>query len=150
MLAALRRLLSHLLPPVCLLIGYPLLAATALGKPGTDPDQLESMRHHPLVQQAINDLARRESISPASIELLSFEEVVWPDTSLGCPQPGMRYRQVLQDGASILLRFSAGERVYHSGGSRPPFWCSSRKSGLRSGPPIGTELKGADSPGNLL
>lgn len=145
MLVALRRML----PSICLLVSYPLLAATAPASPGTNTNQLVSLSDNPLVQQAIKDLARRESISPASIEVLSFEEVVWPDTSLGCPQPGMRYRQVTQDGAQILLRFSGGERVYHSGGSRPPFWCSST-DGLRPGPPIKTEPGKAGGPGSLI
>lgn len=76
-----------------------------------------------LVEQAKEDLAERLGIETAAIELLSFEEVVWPDSSLGCPQPGMRYKQVPYDGA--LIRLSALGKVYdyHSGGSRGVFLC---------------------------
>jgi hypothetical protein len=144
MVAALRRLLYHMLSPAFFIMGCVVLAATALASPAAVTHPAATMRNNPLVQQAINDLARRQSIAPASIELLSFEEVVWPDTSLGCPRPDMRYRQVLQDGAKILLRFSGGERVYHSGGSRPPFWCSTSKSGQGLGPPIKIEFEGTD------
>ena len=96
------------------------------------------MPTNPLVQQAINDLAERESIAPDDIELVRFEAVTWPDASLGCPRPGMRYRQVPQDGARIVLRFGSRERVYHSGGSRPPFLCTSdgkMSGGLAPGQP---------------
>jgi hypothetical protein len=41
----------------------------------------------------IGDPARRESLLPEEIEVVS-QEVVWPDASLGCPQPDMRYFQV--------------------------------------------------------
>jgi hypothetical protein len=55
--------------------------------------------------------------------VLAAEEVTWPDTSMGCPQPGMAYLQVPQDG--MLIRLNAGGRVYayHSGGNRAPFLC---------------------------
>ena len=59
---------------------------------------------NPLIIQAKEDLAERLDISPNQIALLSFEEVVWPDSSLGCPQPGMRYIQVPKDGAEVLGR----------------------------------------------
>ena len=78
---------------------------------------------NPLIQQAVADLARRESVPPSSIEVVSFEAVTWPDTSLGCPWPGMRYQQVPQDGARIILRVHGEQRVYHSGGQRAPFPC---------------------------
>ena len=75
------------------------------------------------VDQAKEDLAQRLKISSAEIELLSFETKVWSDSSLGCPQPGMRYLQVLQEG--YLIRLSTGDQVYnyHGGGNRAPFLC---------------------------
>lgn len=76
-----------------------------------------------LVTQAREDLAGRISISVDQIEVLEAAAVTWPDASLGCPQQGMRYRQVPTDGALIRLR--AMERVYeyHRGGSRGLFLC---------------------------
>lgn len=76
-----------------------------------------------LVAQARKDLAGWLSIEPDQINLLEVKEVVWPDASLGCPQPGMAYKQVPQDG--LLIRLSVGGRMYfyHSGGTRDPFLC---------------------------
>ena len=76
-----------------------------------------------MVDQAKEDLAQRLNISTAEIELLSFEAKVWSDSSLGCPQPGMRYLQVLSEG--YLIRLSAGDQTYnyHGGGNRAPFLC---------------------------
>ncbi len=81
------------------------------------------MQSNPMVRQAIQDLAERQSISPEEVEVVSVEEVVWPDTSMGCPHPGMRYAQVLQDGMRIILRVNGREYAYHSGGNRAPFLC---------------------------
>lgn len=92
-----------------------------------------ALRNTPQVRSAIEDLAGRESIASADIEVVSVEEVVWPDSSLGCPQPGMRYLQVLQDGMRIILRANGREFDYHSGGNRAPFLCI-QKAGKRPSP----------------
>jgi hypothetical protein len=76
-----------------------------------------------LVDQAKEDLAQRLSVEMEQIELLAVESVVWPDSSLGCPEPGMAYLQVLSDGVSILLAAEGRAYQYHSGGSRGPFLC---------------------------
>jgi hypothetical protein len=75
------------------------------------------------IAQAKQDLAQRLDIDPDQIEVVEAKAVVWPDSSLGCPQPGMAYLQVLQDG--LLIRLKVGDKIYnyHSGGNRPPFLC---------------------------
>lgn len=85
--------------------------------------RVDTMQINPLVAEAIEDLAQQESISPDDIELASIEEVIWPDTSMGCPHPDMRYRQVPQDGLRIILRANGRQYSYHSGGNRSPFLC---------------------------
>jgi hypothetical protein len=77
----------------------------------------------PLLEQAKEDLAQRLSVPIDQIEVLEAELVVWPDASLGCPQPGMRYRQVPMDGALIRLQAEGQVYEYHSGGSRGLFLC---------------------------
>ena len=78
---------------------------------------------NPLVQQAKEDLAHKLSVPVDQIEVLEARAVVWPDASLGCPQPGMRYRQVPMDGALIRLQVEGKVYEYHSGGGRDPFLC---------------------------
>ena len=77
----------------------------------------------PQVSEAIADLAGRLSVAPEQIAVVSVEAVVWPDGSLGCPQPGMMYPQVLQDGLRIRLAVEGVIYQYHSGGRRAPFLC---------------------------
>jgi hypothetical protein len=77
-----------------------------------------------VVAQAVQDLAARAGIDPGEITVVSAEPVVWPDGSLGCPQPGMRYIQVPEDGALIQLEAAGRSYRYHTGGSRTqPFLC---------------------------
>jgi hypothetical protein len=88
-------------------------------EPGTVDPGLQ-----PLVERAVEDLAGRLGIADDEIELVSAVLVIWPDTSLGCPDPKMEYAQVPQDGSIIEL--SAQNRIYryHTGGTTiDPFLC---------------------------
>lgn len=62
------------------------------------------------------DAARRTG-TPAQDWQPDCEPVTWGDTSLGHPQPGQEYAEVLTPGYRILL--SAGGRTleYHTGGT---------------------------------
>lgn len=78
-----------------------------------------------LIAKAIADLAQRLSIPVDQIKLMEAREVVWPDASMGCPQPDMVYAQVPVDG--LLIRLGVGKEMYlyHSGGTTDPFLCES-------------------------
>jgi hypothetical protein len=88
-----------------------------------------------LAESARAELAARLGVAVDQIALLEVRSVVWPDRGLGCPQPGMNYLQVPQDG--VLIRFRAGGRVfaYHGGGSRPPFLCEQPAAPPAAPPP---------------
>ena len=77
-----------------------------------------------LVEAAVADLAGRLGRDPGAIELVSAEPVTWPDASLGCPLPGMSYRQVPEDGYRIVLRAGEREYAYHGGARLGPFLCT--------------------------
>lgn len=78
---------------------------------------------NPVVVQAMKDLARRLAVRVEQIHVVKAEAVTWPDAGMGCPQPGMAYRQVQQDGMLIVLEVDGTVYNYHSGGVRPPFLC---------------------------
>ena len=67
-----------------------------------------------LVQMAKEDLARRLELSVSEISVISVEAVDWPDTSLGCPEPGMMYAQVITPGYLIVLDAKGQTCEYHS------------------------------------
>jgi hypothetical protein len=66
-----------------------------------------------LLDTAKADLAQQLSISPSEINLVTALEVTWPDSSLGCPQPGTAYAQVLTDGFLIRLEANGNIHEYH-------------------------------------
>jgi len=74
------------------------------------------------IEEAVDDLLVRIG-DDAQIEVVLYEDVVWRDGSLGCPQPGMAYTQALEDGYRIEL--TDGEIVYHYHGvtNGAPFLC---------------------------
>jgi hypothetical protein len=67
-----------------------------------------------LIERARDDLSQRVSVSAAQIKLVEATEVEWPDSSLGCPQEGMSYLQVITPGYRILLEAGGIQYEYHS------------------------------------
>lgn len=53
-------------------------------------------------------------VTPQDIEVMDVEAVEWPDASLGCPQEGMLYAQVVTPGYRILLKAEGKVFEYHS------------------------------------
>lgn len=108
--------------------------------PSSSPSP-DTSAENSLVRQAKSDLAQRLDVPVGDIELIQFEAVVWPDASLGCPQPGMAYTQVPRDGYRIRLRFEGKLFDYHGGGSRAPFLCekTAGDEGLQPPPGLGDE-----------
>lgn len=81
-----------------------------------------------LVAAAVADLAERLGVATEAITLVSDEAKTWPDSSAGCPQPGMMYAQVLTEGSRIVLEHGGRRYDYHQAGGRPPFLCQRPKS----------------------
>lgn len=67
-----------------------------------------------IVNQAISALTEKLGISSDTIQVISAESVVWSDSSLGCPQPGMNYLMVLTDGYRIVLAVDGQPYYYHA------------------------------------
>lgn len=66
------------------------------------------------VDIARRDLAEKEGVAPEDIKVVSVEDVDWPDASLGCPQPGMMYAQVITPGKRIVLAIGESRYEYHT------------------------------------
>jgi hypothetical protein len=86
-----------------------------------------------LVDQAKEDLVSRIKVAPDSIVLQSVEPVNWPDSGLGCPQPGMKYLMVVTPG--YLIKLEAGGKIYeYHTGPRHVVYCESPKRPLPADP----------------
>ncbi len=60
-------------------------------------------------QAAVRIVAAELGLSPDAITVESVEELDWPDASLGCPQPGMVYAQVITPGHRVIV-VAGGQR----------------------------------------
>jgi hypothetical protein len=68
----------------------------------------------PAVQAVVADAAAHLGISPDQIQVQQVESRQWPDSSLGCPQPGQMYSQIVTPGYLIVIS-GAGKRLeYHT------------------------------------
>ena len=76
-----------------------------------------------VVQLAREDLAQRLSLALESIRLVSTEPVEWRDASLGCPQPGMVYAQVITPGFRVVLEAKGKLYEYHADTGRLVVLC---------------------------
>ncbi len=66
------------------------------------------------VAVARNRLAHELGCEPSSILVDKVEEVEWSDSSLGCPQPGMMYMQVITPGYRITLEHAGQRYIMHT------------------------------------
>jgi hypothetical protein len=66
------------------------------------------------VARAKRDLAQRLGISEQEITLQSVQETDWPDASLGAPEHGQVYAQMLVFGYIITLSAHGKSYRYHS------------------------------------
>lgn len=87
-----------------------------------------------LIETAKTDLARRLAVSVNDIVLLEAAGVVWPDASLGCPQEGMEYAQVLTPGYLIRLQFGDLHYEYHTGRGTTVIYCENPSPHVPSTP----------------
>ena len=76
-----------------------------------------------LIEKAKADLAQRLSVPANKIMLVEATSVVWPDASLGCPQEGMVYAQVLTPGYLIRLMYKNQQFEYHASRGIEVIYC---------------------------
>jgi hypothetical protein len=61
---------------------------------------------------------RAAGVDPSLLTVARAEPVTWPDSSLGCRQPGIQYLQVLTPGYRIELHGAQGDYRVHVAGNR--------------------------------
>ena len=116
--------LVNALPLVALALAA-LALAVALGLTGCDPSSEAAAGTYgeaqPLVDQAIADLAERLAVGPDEIAVQSVEATEFPDASLGVPEQGKVYAQVITPGYVIRLVVDDAVYEYHGSGDRVMF-----------------------------
>lgn len=77
-----------------------------------------SVDEHETVDLAVSALQQQTGQSREEISLGGIRPVEWTDSSLGCPQPGMSYLQVITPGYLVILEVDGKEHSVHVGGQR--------------------------------
>ena len=88
--------------------------------PKEDPGSKEEMvgEQEQAVEAAIEALVDKTGVGDDEIELVSVEAVQFRDSSLGCPQKGMMYLQVITPGYRVLLSLEGQTYDYRISGKR--------------------------------
>lgn len=71
-----------------------------------------------LVAAAVSDLQRHLEVEAAAIEVVNVEPTEFSDASLGVPEPGQAYAQVIVPGIIIRLEAKGEVYQYHGAGER--------------------------------
>ncbi len=71
------------------------------------------------VQRSIEKVSSDEGIFGEEIDLVSVEDVEWPNSALGFPKPGMAYAEMIVPGHRVVLALPGGRNVEcHTSGER--------------------------------
>ena len=99
------------------------LPAEIFERLGRESRAYAEMQRAEAVAQAVADLAARLEIDATTIEVVIVENVTWPDSSLGCPEPDAAYLQVLVPGLRIVLAAEDATYRYHTGSGPRVVYC---------------------------
>ena len=76
------------------------------------------MAHNPEAQTAVDacvrDALTRLNVAANQVSVERVEAREWGDTSLGCPQPGFMYAQVITPGYLIVIAGGGKRLEYHT------------------------------------
>ena len=109
-----------------------LLAAIAAGAqdirfvPGQGSAEQLSDAERAVARAAISALAAELQVPEDRIQVDTIRAVEWRDSSIGCPQPGRAYLQVITPGHKVTLRAEGRVHVVHEAKGRA-FVCEKTK-----------------------
>ena len=76
----------------------------------------------------VADAAKRFNVAESAVVLARAEQLTWSDGSLGCPEPGVAYTQVLVAGFRVDATTSAGTLTYHTDSRGRVVSCGARSA----------------------
>jgi len=94
------------------------LGACGNGKADTPPPPVLPEDTEPLIVLAKLDLLQKTGAEPDQINTVSVEETEFEDASLGVPQPGQSYAQMIIPGYIIIIEYQGELYQYHASSQR--------------------------------
>ena len=86
----------------------------------------------PVAEAVRRFVATARGVDLAEVRFVTLEAVTWPDSSLGCPEPGQLYLQVLTPGYRVVVEVGGDPLTVHTDRSDPPRIARC----ARPGPPV--------------
>jgi hypothetical protein len=86
-----------------------------------------------ILDAIFKDVAGRTGAALEDITVIQAQAVVWGDGSLGCPQPGMEYTQVLVNGYWVVLEVDGKPYDYRATSRGSFFLCEGGSSPVSPG-----------------
>jgi hypothetical protein len=98
------------------------MVLTACGSTTTSPTPIPATGASPVVppesaaavDAAMSDAASHLGVTPDALRVDQVQSRDWPDSSLGCPQPGQLYSQVVTPGFLVVISSGAHQLEYHT------------------------------------
>ena len=87
---------------------------TAAATPSTTPAASIPPQANAAVEQVRQAVATKTGAALASVTVNSVTALNWPDSALGCPQPGVMYSQLVTPGYKIVVSAKGQTFEYHS------------------------------------
>ena len=87
-------------------------AAEEGARPGLSDDSALSLLPPGVTEEVVEDALRRLPEDLSDIDIAAVEVILFEDTSLGCPEPGVEYNSADIEGFEIVVETSAGHLVY--------------------------------------
>jgi hypothetical protein len=72
------------------------------------------MDYPDVVRAALAQAASDLGVSPDQLTIIAVEARDWPDSSLGCPQPGRAYSQIVTPGYRLVVQANGRQYDYHT------------------------------------
>jgi hypothetical protein len=124
------------------LVGWMLLQGCPLLALGATPQETDAEKRNLAVAQARQTL-QTAGVDSSQLTVARVQPVTWHDSSLGCPQSGIQYLQVLTPGYQIELHSAQGNYVVHVAGHQATVCTGKSGAGSRLTRPL-VPVRGID------
>jgi hypothetical protein len=99
-------------------VAAPLPPVPPVSSPGPSPssDSSSNAEAQAAVDAALQDAAGRLSLATGAgdMHVQQVDARQWPDSSLGCPRPGVMYSQIVTPGYLIVISAAGKQLEYHA------------------------------------
>ena len=92
----------------------PATATVARGATPSASATRGTMDYPDVVRAALAQAATDLGVAPGQLAIIAVEARDWPDSSLGCPQPGRAYAQIVTPGYRVIVQANGREYDYRT------------------------------------